>query len=395
MTVELKHPMKPDLTLGEAARGRFVSALRHLILVDLAADMRHAFDTRAAAGFAAENGRAPQTGEEAHAAMRPDPMFKIYSAMRVQAQRMVWSAVSPTVDRELDRLESEASAVADLPGSVSLDPDLAVPRNVTAIDVHLMPGSYASGEGLRKGAIYDQGLAVFSMGLMGDNLDDIGQTMAGYVRARWPDFQPADILDMGCTIGHNTVPWKHAYPDARVQAIDVAAPGLLYGSARAKMQGAEVHFAQMAADRTRFADGSFDLIFSSMFLHEISAKTRRQVFREAHRLLRPGGLMLHMELPPNREMGPFEGFYLDWDSYYNEEPFYKGFRDEDYRQTCADAGFAPENYVQFVAPSVGIYGADALTTAARTDEGGVINSETTGRLTDGVRWFGFGAWKDA
>lgn len=395
MVVELKHPMKPQLTRGEAARGEFVSALRHFILVDLAADMRHAYDTRASGLFAAEHGHTPDTGEDVHVAMRPDPSFKIYSAMRVQAQHMVWSSVSPTVDRELERLEGEAAAVSDLPGSVIIDQTLAVPRNVSAIDVHLMPGSYVSGSGLRKGAIYDQGLAVFSMGLMGDNLDDIGQTMAGYVRARWPEFQPRDILDMGCTIGHNTVPWKRAYPDARVQAIDVAAPGLLYGSARAKMQGAEIHFAQMSADDTRFADGSFDLVFSSMFLHEISAKTRRKVFEEARRLLRPGGLMLHMELPPNREVGAFEGFYLDWDSYYNEEPFYKGFRDEDYRQTCIDAGFDAESYVQFVAPSVGIYGKDVLEQEARTDEGGVINSETTGRLTEGVRWFGFGSWKRA
>lgn len=395
MTVELRHAMKPHLTRSEAARGEFVSALRHFILVDLADDMRHAYDTRARGLFAAEHGHAPESGEDVHLAMRPDPSFKIYSSMRVQAQHMVWSTVSPTVDRDLERLEREAAAVSDLPGSVRIDPSLAVPRNVSAIDVHLMPGSYASGPGIQKGAIYDQGLAVFSMGLMGDNLDDIGQTMAGYVRARWPEFKPRDILDMGCTIGHNTVPWKKAYPEARVQAIDVAAPGLLYGSARAKMQGAEIHFAQMSADHTQFADGSFDLVFSSMFLHEISAKTRHQVFKEAYRLLRPGGLMLHMEVPPNREMGAFEGFYLDWDSYYNEEPFYKAFRDEDYRQSCIDAGFEPEAYLQFVAPSVGIYGKDALDLAAQTDEGEAINSDTTGRLTEGVRWFGFGSWKNA
>ncbi len=393
MTIELRHPMKPDLTLDEAARGRFVSSLRHFILVDLAADMRRAYDTRAAANFKAETGHEPETGEEAHTAMRPDPSFKIYSAMRVQAQRMVWSAVSPTVDREIDRLEAAAAAVANLPGSVSLDPAFVTPRNVSAIDVHLMPGSYAAGEGLRAGAVYDQGLAIFSMGLMGANLDDIGETMAGYVCARWPDFAPSDILDMGCTVGHNTLPWKLAYPQARVQAIDVAAPALRYGSARAKMQGTEVEFAQMAADDTAFPDGSFDVVFSSMFLHELSAKTRRKVLQEAYRLLRPGGLMLHMELPPNREMGPFEGFYLDWDSYYNEEPFYKGFRDEDYRQSCSEAGFGPLDYIQFVAPSLSIYGQEALASAARSDEGSVINSETTGRLTEGVHWFGFGAWK--
>ncbi len=396
MTVELKHPMKPDLTVEDKARGNFVSALRHFILVDLAADMRKVYDDRAAKTYERQYGHAPANGEEAHDAMLNEPSFKIYSAMRVQAQRMVWSAVSPTVERERQRLEDEAAKVANEPGSLVIDPEFSVPRNVSAIDVHLMPGSYSSGEGLEKGAVYDQGLAVFSMGLMGENLDDIGQSMAAYVHARWPEFSPEAVLDLGCTIGHNTLPWKQTYPDAKVVAIDVAAPVLRYGSARAKMQGAEVDFLQMAADAVDFPDESFDLVFSSMFLHEISAKSRRKVFAEAHRLLRPGGLMLHMELPPNNALGAFEGFYLDWDGHYNEEPFYKGFRDEDYRSLCAEGGFEPDQFVQFVTPSIGIYGAEAVKTAANAGESdGEINSETTGRLTEGVRWYGFGAWKSA
>ncbi|MFP5456100.1 MAG: class I SAM-dependent methyltransferase, partial [Alphaproteobacteria bacterium] len=153
-----------------------------------------------------------------------------------------------------------------------------------------------------------------------------------------------------------------------------------------------VAFHQMNAEALDFPDASFDLVFSSMFLHELSAKTRRAFFREARRLLRPGGLLLNMELPPNSQMGAFEGFYLDWDCYYNEEPFYKGFRDEDPRALCRDGGFADEDYVQFVTPSLGIYGADAIATAAATVPL-AVNSETTGRLAEGVNWFGFGAWK--
>lgn len=391
MTVTLQHSMAPNPTAAEAARNRFVSGMRGFILMDLAADLRHAYETRAKSGFEKRAGRPVKDGADVHAALRGDPAFNIYSAMRVQTQKMVWSSVLPTVERESGRLAEEAAAVADKPGSVTLNPDLAVPRNVSAIDVHLMPGSYAQGQDtVKAGAMYDQGLAIFSMGLMGANLDDIGLSMSRYIAERYPDFAPTRILDVGCTIGHNTLPWKQTYPHAEVRAIDAAASGLVYGSARARMQGQEVHFEQMLADDLAYEDASFDLVFSSMFLHEISAKTRAKVFAEAHRVLRPGGLMLHMELPPNKEMAAYDGFYLDWDSFYNEEPYYKGFRDDDPKAACVRAGFAEDDYIQFVVPSMGIYGAEAIAEAVKAED---RFDKDTGRLAAGVRWFGFGAWK--
>lgn len=394
MTVELKHPMKADATPDEIARGRFVSGMRSLILNDLAGDMRNAYDKRAAPAFRKQHGRDPETSRDAHHALRGDPAFNIYSAMRVQAQKMVWASVADSVEREADRLAAEAKSVKGAAGSLTLDPDLEVPRNVSAIDVHLMPGSYTRGDtSLEAGAVYDRGLAVFSMGLMGANLDDIGLSMAGYIRHRYPDFAPKAILDTGCTIGHNTLPWKQSYPEAEVTAIDAAPGPLVYGSARARMQGQAVHFRQMCADDLAFEDESFDVVWSSMFLHELSKKQRSKVFSEAYRVLKPGGLMLHMELPPNGQMEAFDGFYLDWDSYYNREPYYKGFRDEDPLENCQKAGFAEEDFIQFVVPSIGIYGEDAVRSAALGDRAEEVGQQTTGRLAEGVMWFGFGAWK--
>lgn len=394
MTVELQHPMKPEATPEEIARGRFTSGIRSLILNDLAADMKSAYERRAAPAFRKQHGRDPETSREAHQALRGDPAFNIYSAMRVQAQKMVWASVADSVEREAERLAQEAAKAAGAPGSLTLDPALEVPRNVHAIDVHLMPGSYTRGaDSLEAGAVYDRGLAVFSMGLMGANLDDIGLSMSQYIRQRFPDFAPSRILDTGCTIGHNTLPWKQAYPEAEVIAIDAAPGPLAYGSARARMQGQEVHFRQMCADDLAFEDESFDVVWSSMFLHELSKKQRARCFAEAWRVLKPGGLMVHMELPPNAQMEAFDGFYLDWDSYYNNEPYYKGFRDEIPRELCETAGFAGEDFFEFVVPSIGIYGAQAVTDAARGDRAEGVGQQTTGRLAEGVMWYGFGAWK--
>jgi SAM-dependent methyltransferase len=394
----IRHPMKLRPNRDELGRQHFVSGLRSYILNDMAAGMAQAYEKRAKGVFEKETGRAPENGDDVHKALKPDNYFKFYSSFRCNAQEMVWRSILPALERGEAELVQQGEALATEAGSggatLTLDPELDIPRYVTAVDVHLMPGNYTGAEGetgYGPGALYDHGLAVFSMGLMGSNLDDIGRSVAGFVKARYPDFKPERILDMGCTIGHNTVPWAKEYPDAEIHGIDVAAPCVRYGYARARANDVKVHFHQQNAEHSQFEDGSFDVVFSSMFLHELTPAAIKNVFAEAHRLLRAGGLMIHMELPPNDQMNAYDGFYLDWDSYYNQEPFYKPFRDQNCQQLCMEAGFAEENYVQFVIPSREGYGEQVFQEAVGHQ--GDVDRDTVGRLAAGIQWYAFGAWK--
>jgi len=393
MSKLVTHDLKLQPTRDEWARQDFVSALRAHVLNDMANNMKAHYET----AVAPKQPAPAASGQDVHKAMKPDLYFKFYSGLRVNAQEMVWDAVRPTLDRQSDQLTDIATGLSekDVGGSLKLDPDFVVPSNVESIDVHLMPGSYHSESGaydVRAGSMYDNGLGVFSFGLMGQNLDDIGQSIALWVSKKFPDFHPKRILDMGCSIGHNTQPWAQAYPDAHVTGLDVSAPCLRYAHARSQSQGVAVHYQQGNATHTSFEDGSFDLVFSSMFLHELPKKDIKAVFAEAHRLLKPGGLLLHYELPPNSATSPYDGFYLDWDSYYNYEPFYKGYRDLDPLALCTEAGFSEDSFFQTVVPSIGWYGKDAVIDSLST-EGVGTGDDTTGRLADGVKWFSYGAWK--
>ena len=322
--------------------------------------------------------------------MRGDPAFSYYSLLRIASQRMKYAAVAPVITRTHAAMKQAAARATDR-GSLEIDPTFKAPRNVTAIDVHLMPGSYVredEPEALTAGAFYDQGLTFYTQ--FGRNLDDIGCSMAHYIKRNYPDFKPKRILDLGCTVGHNASAWARAFPDAEVHAIDVAAPALRYGHARSNMQGVDVHFKQMDASKLSYADQSFDLVFSSMFLHEISLSTIDKVFKEAHRVLNPGGLMLHMELPPNLEVNPYMQFSLDWDCYYNNEPFYKKFRDQDPRAVCAKAGFDGDSYLQFVVPSIDYFGRTGVDKMLDDEP---LSADASKRSVKGPHWFGFGSWR--
>ena len=394
----IRHPMRLVPNRDERGRQHFVTGLRSFVLNDMAAGMRRVYEHRAKGRFVQAEGREPDSGEDVHKALKPDNYFRFYSSIRCNAQEMVWRSILPALERETEQVKGAAEQLSrqarDDGVTLELDEALEIPRYVSAVDVHLMPGNYQTEYGendVSAGALYDHGLAVFSMGLMGSNLDDIGRSVAGFVKLSYPEFQPKRILDLGCTIGHNTVPWAKEYPDAEVHGIDVAAPCLRYGYARARANGVNIHFHQQNAEQPQFEDESFDVVFSSMFLHELSLQAIKNVFASAHKLLRPGGLMIHMELPPNDQMNAFDGFYLDWDSYYNNEPFYKNFRDQNCRALCEEAGFAPDNYLQFVVPSREGYGEEVFAAAANRDS--EVDKETTGRLAEGIQWYAFGAWK--
>ncbi|WP_446830356.1 class I SAM-dependent methyltransferase [Candidatus Foliamicus sp.] len=401
MTDYVRHGLRIEPTRDELSRQRFVCEMRRHILGDLAQEMRSAYDRKVEPAIARETGAPPQDGVQVHKAMRAEPTYRFYSSMRVNCQKLVWRSVIPTIERNLGEVNRRVGAAPaggnQSGGTLELRPQLQTPPYVADHDVHLMPGCYHTEYGAddaAAGALYDNGTAVHSMGLFGNGRDDIGTTIAKFISVKFPDFRPRRILDMGCSIGSNTVPWARTYPEAETYAVDVAAPLLRYAHARAETLGVKVHFKQMDATDCDFDFGgeeSFDVVWSSMFLHELPPKTVRAVFREAHRLLRPGGLMVHMELPPNCHTEPYDSFFLDWDSYYNQEPYYKAFRDMRPKELCVDAGFDPAACVEFTIPSLVRNGESDFQDYVAGK--GFTVDENTGRLAPSISWYCFGAWK--
>jgi ubiquinone/menaquinone biosynthesis C-methylase UbiE len=393
----LTHDLKIDKSQHSRASERFVASLRAYVLVDMADQMRSDYEQNVAPEIAGELGTAADGGVVVHKAMRKRPMFQLYSSMRCAAQEMVWRTGLSVVNPANEELTARAATIAAdqqrAQGSLQLGDAVQKPDYYDKVDVHLMPGNYdAHGQevGVAPGALYDNSFNVFAFGVMGKEFSDIGWSFANFLRLRHPDFTPGVVVDVGCTIGHNTLPWKQTFPDAEVHGVDLSAGCLKYGHARAQAMGVTAHFHQGSGNALPFEDSSVDVVFSSMFLHELPNKQIRAFLAEAHRVLKPGGMLLNMELPPNSALQPYDAFYLDWDCYYNNEPYYKNFRDQDYQELCTTAGFSADEFFQAVMPRYTYVDEDKF--KARINSDAVFNDDT-GRLSDEIEWYGFGARK--
>jgi SAM-dependent methyltransferase len=339
------HPVLPKPDHDERARQEFTKSLKGFIQSGLLPGLGPVFKARAAARFERENGRAPANRHDIRKAMVPDPYFQHYAATNRIAQELIWDSVIDTIERQLPEIEARAAALsATNKAPLETDENFPTPRYVTALDIHCMPGGYAEPGSIAAGALYDRGVYLYAMGYMGPTNDDMGRSVANYLRRKMPGFKPTRILDMGCTVGHSTLPYKEAFPDAEVIGIDVAGPQVRYAHARAAGLGQDVGFLQRNAEATGFEDESFDLIVSHILLHETSGKAMPAIFRECHRLLKPGGLMIHADLPPFDLMDPFTQFILDNETWYNNEPFWGAMREVDQIALAKAAGFAEPRF---------------------------------------------------
>ena len=211
-----------------------------------------------------------------------------------------------------------------------------------------MPGGYLAQDDtadMTTGLVYDRAVYIYMMGRLGPMNAACGETIAGYVRENFATLKPRRILDMGCGVGHSTLPYVAAFPDAEVHGIDVSEPMLRYAHARANAAACPVHFAQDNAEATGYPARSFDLVVSHITLHETSSAALRRIMAEGRRLLRPGGLMLHAEGSGFEGKSLIDQYLADWDTHFNAEPFIGALHDTDLRAVLKSAGFGDDEII--------------------------------------------------
>ena len=339
------HDMFPDANHDEQSQQAFLRSFMMHIYEKVMPGNDVLYKSKITPRFEKELGRPPETRKEVREALNEEPYNQMWSSLMRTSQEMMYHTVRPSIERQMPALKERAQRLDNAAGSLALDPQLEIPEYHSHADIHCKPGGYhtKTDEGdFLAGAEFDRTVAVYFHGKTGPLADDMGLSLATWIKDNYPELDPKSILDLGCTIGHSSVPYLELFPDAEMHALDVAAPCLEYGHYRAKALGKAVHFSQQNAEKTNFPDGSFDLIVSHILMHETSHKALKNIIDECHRLLKPGGVMIHMDVVGAPD--PFGQYLCEWNAHYNNEPYMGGLQDEDLAGLYESAGFPPENF---------------------------------------------------
>lgn len=150
--------------------------------------------------------------------------------------------------------------------------------------------------------------------------------------------QPQAIVDLGCSVGMSTLALQAAYPHAQITGVDLSPYFLAVAQYRTRHADTHISWKHALAEATGLPDASFDLISACLLFHELPQSAAKAVFKEARRLLRPGGYFTLMDMNPNSEvyakMPPYILTLLK-----STEPYFDQYFALDLESALVEAGF--------------------------------------------------------
>ncbi|UBF28969.1 class I SAM-dependent methyltransferase [Kovacikia minuta CCNUW1] len=110
-----------------------------------------------------------------------------------------------------------------------------------------------------------------------------------------------DILDIGCSVGISTLALHRYFQELQnrpIQTVGLDLSPYMLAVAQMRDVNQEIKWRHGKGEETGLPDSSFDLITLQFVIHELPRYATEAIFREALRLLRPGGYLAIVDNNP-------------------------------------------------------------------------------------------------
>lgn len=105
--------------------------------------------------------------------------------------------------------------------------------------------------------------------------------------------EPIVALDLGCGPGAMSYALaEQVHPESTIIGLDISDDQLSYARTHADKYPCQLQFINCSMDELQFPDSHFDMVMTSMALHETPPDVRRRAIKEVARVLKPNGCFI-------------------------------------------------------------------------------------------------------
>lgn len=145
------------------------------------------------------------------------------------------------------------------------------------------------------------------------------------------------VLDIACGTGRFLHQLHRAVPDAKLYGLDLS-PNYIAHAKKLLADVPEIALLAENAENIPLQDSSFDVVTSIYLFHELPRDARRNVVREAYRVLKPGGRIVLMDSAQPSE-SPGLQVFMDAFEWLYHEPYFKSYLRDDLGELLLEVGF--------------------------------------------------------
>jgi ubiquinone/menaquinone biosynthesis C-methylase UbiE len=129
------------------------------------------------------------------------------------------------------------------------------------------------------------------------------------------NFNPKQILDLGCGNGNITSQLLKQYPNAHVTLLD--ASDKMLELCKAQFGTKSKNYVQSYFQDYNFKTNGFNLIAAGFSLHHCNANDKQTLFKSIYKALKPNGVLAYSDLMINRNSKTHQQLIQDWNVFVN------------------------------------------------------------------------------